>query len=65
VSRDASDSTTIWVTEVWEDQSSHQASLALPAVRAAIAKGKPLIAKFGSRVITEPVGGHGLGQTGR
>jgi quinol monooxygenase YgiN len=65
VARDPSDSTTIWVTEVWDDQSSHQASLALPAVRAAIAKGKPLIGRFGSRVITEPVGGHGLGQTGR
>jgi quinol monooxygenase YgiN len=60
VARDPGDSNSIWVTEVWEDQSSHQASLAIPAVRTAIAKGKPLIAKFGSRVITEPVGGHGL-----
>jgi quinol monooxygenase YgiN len=60
VARDASDSNTIWVTEVWENQASHQASPALPGVRAAIAKGKPLIAKFGSRVITEPAGGHGL-----
>jgi quinol monooxygenase YgiN len=48
------------VTEVWEDQASHKASLSLPAVREAIAKGKPLIAKFDQSVITEPVGGHGL-----
>ena len=54
------DATTIWVTEVWEDQASHKASLTLPAVREAMAKGKPLIAKFDQRVITEPVGGHGL-----
>jgi quinol monooxygenase YgiN len=64
VARDANDSTTIWVTEAWEDHSSHQASLALPAVRAAITRGKPLIAKFGSRVIMEPVGGHGLAPVG-
>jgi quinol monooxygenase YgiN len=60
VARDAADPNAIWVTEVWEDQASHKASLALPAVREAIAKGKPLIAKFDQHVITEPVGGHGL-----
>src|SRR5262249_29782362 len=41
----------------WENQSSHQASLAPFAVRTAITKGKPLIAKFGTHVITEPVVG--------
>ena len=60
VAKDPADATTIWVTEVWEDQASHKASLTLPAVREAMAKGKPLIAKFDQRVITEPVGGHGL-----
>jgi quinol monooxygenase YgiN len=60
VAKDPGDTTTIWVTEVWQDQDSHKASLALPGVRAAIAKGKPLIAKFDRGVVTEPVGGHGL-----
>lgn len=60
VAKDPADATSVWVTEVWEDEASHQASLSLPAVREAIAKGKPLIAKFDQRVITEPVGGRGL-----
>ena len=60
VAKDPTDTTTIWVTEVWEDQASHEALLALPAVWEAIAKGKPLIAKFDQGVTTEPVGGHGL-----
>ena len=33
-------------------------ALLLPAVQAAIAKGRPLIAGFGERFETEPVGGH-------
>jgi quinol monooxygenase YgiN len=60
VAKDPADATTIWVTEVWEDQASHKASLSLPGVRQAIAKGRPLIAKFDQRVTTQPVGGHGL-----
>ena len=50
----------IWVTEVWESKSSHEASLSLETVREAIALGKPLIAGFEERFETEPVGGHGL-----
>ena len=60
VARDAADPDAIWVTEVWESEGSHKASLALPAVRAAIAKARPLIAGFGDQVRTVPVGGHGL-----
>lgn len=48
------------MTEVWDSEASHQASLALPAVRAAIARGKPMIAGFSDRTVTEPVGGVGL-----
>jgi hypothetical protein len=33
----------------------------LPSVREAIAKGTALIAGFGDRVVTTPVGGLGLG----
>ena len=60
VSSDPSEPDTIWVTEVWKDRERHQASLALPAVQAAIALGRPLIAGFGLRVETEPIGGVGL-----
>ena len=60
IATDGSDSDAIWVTEVWEDEASHTASLSLPQVMQAIAKGRPLIAGFGERYVTTPVGGHGL-----
>jgi len=65
VARDPSDADALWVTEVWIDRDSHQASLALPAVQDAITRGRPLIASFGERTETEPLGGHGLDQQGR
>lgn len=61
VARDPADETAIWITEVWDSQAEHEASLALPAVREAIAKGRPMIAGFDERHVTEPVGGWGLG----
>jgi quinol monooxygenase YgiN len=60
VARDPADGDAIWVSEVWVDQQSHQASLSLPQVQSAIARAKPLIASFDQRFVTEPVGGHGL-----
>jgi quinol monooxygenase YgiN len=60
VARDPADADAIWVTEVWDRQASHEASLSLPSVQQAITRGKPLIAGFGERFVTEPVGGHGL-----
>ena len=60
VAKDAKDANGIWITEVWDSKESHAASLKFPPVQAAIAKGKPLIAKFGSYNETEPVGGHGM-----
>lgn len=65
VARHASDPDAIWVTEVWEDQASHQASLALPAVQQAIGRGRSLIAGFGERFETIPVGGYGLSNSER
>ena len=64
IANDANDLDALWVTEVWDSRESHQASLALPAVRAAIAKGRPLIAGFSNRVETMPLGGHGLAEPG-
>ncbi len=60
VAKDPADTEAIWVTEVWESRASHQASLSLPSVQQAMAKGRPLIAGFGERFETQPVGGHGL-----
>jgi quinol monooxygenase YgiN len=60
VAKDPTDAEAIWITEVWENQDSHKASLSLPSVQQAIALGRPLIADFSEHTITEPVGGHGL-----
>jgi quinol monooxygenase YgiN len=60
IAADTHEPDALWVTEVWESQASHQASLQLPAVQAAIAKGRPLIAGFSNRVETAPIGGHGI-----
>jgi quinol monooxygenase YgiN len=60
VAKNPADANAIWVTEVWDSEQSHRASLALPAVKQAITRGKPLIASFGDHTVTEPVGGHGL-----
>jgi quinol monooxygenase YgiN len=64
VARDPSEDNALWITEVWDKEESHKASLSLPVVQRAIARAKPLIAGFGERFITEPVGGHGLVSTG-
>jgi quinol monooxygenase YgiN len=60
VAKDSKDENAIWITEVWDDESSHKASLSLNSVQDAIAKAKPIIAGFGESFTTEPVGGHGL-----
>ncbi|HEY0683613.1 MAG TPA: putative quinol monooxygenase [Steroidobacter sp.] len=60
VARDVKDENAIWITEVWDSKESHAASLKLPAVQAAIAKGRPMIAGFSDGVTTEPIGGVGL-----
>jgi len=60
VAKDSDNPEAIWITEVWEDEGSHKASLSLPAVQNSISRGRPLIAGFENGVTTEPVGGHGL-----
>lgn len=61
IALDAADPDGLWVTEVWDHEKSHQASLTLPAVKDAISRGRPLIAGFSNRVETTPIGGVGLG----
>jgi quinol monooxygenase YgiN len=60
VAQDPADADAIWVTEVWDSQASHKASLSLPSVKDAISRGRPLIAGFDQRAETVPVGGHGM-----
>jgi len=60
VAQDTVDVDAIWVTEVWVDQDSHRNSLSLPSVQQAISRGRSLIAGFGERFESTPVGGHGL-----
>jgi quinol monooxygenase YgiN len=60
VALDEGDSDSLWITEVWDDQVSHDASLELPSVQQTIAKARPLIAGFGARATTTPAGGVGL-----
>jgi len=60
IARDPADDNALWITEVWDSRSSHQGSMSLPAVQAAMVKGRLMIAGFGSRVETVPIGGVGL-----
>ena len=60
IAKDATDADAIWITEVWDTEASHKGSLGLPDVQAAIAKARPMIAGFGERFVTTPVGGAGL-----
>ena len=60
IAKDVEDENGIWITEVWDSEASHRASLSLPAVRDAISRAKPMIAGFDTHIATAPVGGHGL-----
>jgi quinol monooxygenase YgiN len=58
IAEDRGDENAIWITELWDSEESHAASLELPSVQAAIAQGRPLIAGFGHRFETTPVAGY-------
>jgi quinol monooxygenase YgiN len=62
VANDPTDADAIWITEVWESDAAHKASLELPQVKASIAVGMPLIVDFVMHVETEVIGGIGLGR---
>jgi quinol monooxygenase YgiN len=57
VALDTANPDAIWITEIWDSRESHAASLKLPAVRAAIAKARPIIAGFPQHFETVPVAG--------
>ena len=60
VAKDAAEVNVVWVTEIWDSEASHQASLSLPAVKHAVAQAKPLVAGFERVAVTNPVGGVGF-----
>ena len=60
VASDPTDANAIWITEAWDSQESHTASLSMPSVRDAITKGRPMIAGMERIEETRPEGGHGL-----
>lgn len=55
IGEDSANPDAIWIVELWDSKDSHAASLGLPAVQAAIQKGRPLIAGFGTRAEFKPV----------
>lgn len=60
VAHDPADADALWITEVWDRQESHAASLQLPAVQAVVAQARPILAGFDNRIETSPIGGRGL-----
>jgi quinol monooxygenase YgiN len=42
IAKDAADANVVWVTEVWDSQTSHDSSVALPAVQAAIPRARAI-----------------------
>lgn len=57
IAEDREDPDAIWITEIWDRKESHEASLALPAVKEAIRQGRPLIAGFELSAETRPLPG--------
>ena len=55
IGEDSANPDAIWIVELWESKDAHAASLKLPTVQAAIKKGRPLIAGFGTRAEFRPV----------
>jgi len=60
LAKDSADENVLWVSEIWDSQASHDASLTLSAVKNAMAQGKPLIAAFERVAVTNPIEGVGL-----
>ena len=56
IAEDVADPDALWITEAWESEQAHRASLDLPQVQQAIAIGRPLIASMDGHP-TRPVSG--------
>jgi quinol monooxygenase YgiN len=54
----------VWITEIWQDEASHGASLSMPGVRDLIMETMPLVAGSPEGTRIKPVGGKGLAALG-
>ena len=61
IAKDPANENALWITEVWDSKQSHEASIQIPWVQAAIEKAMPLIVSMEQVAETEPVGGQSLG----
>jgi quinol monooxygenase YgiN len=50
----------VWVTEIWQDETAHGASLSIPGVRDLISSTMPLLAGAPDGTRFTPIGGKGL-----
>ena len=57
VAEDAIDQDVLWITEVWDSQASHQASLEAPPIKESLTHADNLIAAFEKVATTTPVTG--------
>lgn len=57
IAKDSVDDNGVWVTEVWDNEASHDASFSLPTVKDATVRARPLVATFEKVAVTSPVAG--------
>lgn len=60
ISINPEDAQAVYVNELWRSADDHRASLGDAETQTLIARARPLIASFGMRIVTTPLGGHGL-----
>lgn len=60
VAEDSGEDNILWITEVWDSQASHDASLSLRQVQDAIPRAKAIVANFEKFAATIPVWGTGI-----
>ena len=58
VAEDSAHEDVLWVTEVWESEASHHASLALPPSKLGLAPIETLVARHDHIAISKPVAKH-------
>jgi quinol monooxygenase YgiN len=58
VAEDSADEDVLWITEVWDSESSHQASLELPPSRAGLRALETLVARYERIAVTKPMEKH-------
>jgi quinol monooxygenase YgiN len=55
VAEDAADENVLWITEVWDSQAAHEASLQAPPIKESLTDADTLIAAFEKIATTHPV----------